>query len=105
MGADPATRHFIERAKERMGCTVGEATAIASGVIWALDNDRRDLLRFVARISRQGLRMFRFRHTPTGQTWYVLIDTNTRQCVTVMPPGYKVRRHKRSTIVLKEGDI
>lgn len=98
-----ATRHFIRRAHERLGCSAHDATRIAEAVVLAIRQERRDLVEYVARVNRDGCRLFRFGYG--GRVYYALVDTDDMQCVTVMPPGFVVRRQGKAAIKLKETDI
>lgn len=107
-GADPRARvswHFIQRAMERIGCPESEAEIIGQGLIWAIENERWDLVEFVARVARDGRRVFRFRHAGTGRFWYALIDTRAMKCITVLQPGFRVPREGKKSVILKETDL
>ena len=80
------------------------ATTLGEGLLWAFRNERHDLLEFIARVNRRGLRIFRFRVAEDGRYFYVLIDTDTVTLVTVMPPGFKTPREGGGKIALREMD-
>jgi hypothetical protein len=98
------SEHFILRAQERLGYDKASAVELGNGLFWAIDSRRGDLALFVARVSRDGKRLFRFRAT-NGRCYYALLDTENRVCITVMPPGYTVGRQGKSYIRLKETDL
>lgn len=97
--------HFVQRAVERLGCPESEAESIGHDLIWALENERWDIIQFVARVARDGRRVFRFQHAATGRFWYALIDTQTLRCITVLRPGFRVPREGKKSITLKEIDL
>lgn len=99
------TQHFVHRAVERMGCTPDEAVHIGQGILWALQNERWDLIEFVCRVSRDGMRVFRFRYTPTGRSWFAMVDTRRAVCVTVLPSGFVIPRQGKHRLKLKEEDL
>lgn len=100
------SKHFVARAMERMGCTEDEARTLGQGLIWAFENERWDLLEYVSRLNRTGNRLFRFCWTPTKRKWYAVVNTDERVCVTVLAPGFTVKRAGKDRIVLmKEDDL
>lgn len=99
------TNHFVTRAVERIGCTEDEAREIGQGLAWAIERERWDLVRFVSRVNREGQRIFRFRHAPTKRHWYALVNTDTMTCITILHPGFDVRRQGKSKIRLREEDL
>lgn len=99
------TNHFIARAVERMGCSEAEAREIGQGLVWAIQNERWDLVEFVSRVSRDGNRIFRFRHAPTRRRWYALVNTADMVCVTVLSPNFVVKREGKAKLTLKEEDL
>ena len=96
--------HFILRAQERLGYDKTQAIELGKGLFWAIDTHHSDLVRFVARVSRDGKRLFRFRAVD-GRYYYALLDTENRSCVTIMPPGYTVSCEGKGRVHLKETDI
>jgi hypothetical protein len=96
-----ATRHFIDRAVERLGYTAPQAAELAEKLVWAVQNQRDDIAAFVARVNRNGGRLFRFQAV-NGQAYYALVDTEKWTCVTVMPPGFVVGREGKPRLQLKE---
>ena len=96
------SNHFVSRAVERMGCTEDEAREIGQNLIWAIQNERWDVVEFIGRVSRDGNRVFRFRWAPTGRRWYALINTKDLVCITVLTPGFQVRREGKGRLTLKE---
>ncbi len=81
--------HWHERVNERIGNV--DPDELAQGIVWAIENDRTDLVRAVARVSRTGRRVFRFK-TPDGRVFFALVDTNDMKPITVFPPDYTVNR-------------
>lgn len=99
------TAHFIARAVERMGCSRSHAEFLGRGILWAIENERWDLVQFVARASRDGRRIFRFRCTQTSRVWYALVNTKQKTCITILRPGFETGREGKSKIKLKEMDL
>lgn len=95
------SEHFVRRAAERMGYDRPKAVALGISLFNDLDQGAAD---FVGRVSRAGCRLFRFR-ADNGQCYYALLNTEDRVCVTVMPPGFTVRRQGKTFIKLKETDV
>ncbi len=90
--------HFAQRVAERIDPDY-PAKALWEGLIWAIESERTDLVRFVARVSRCGRRLFRFRVTD-GRTFFVLYHTERKQPITIMPPGFVVPREGKSRMEL-----
>jgi hypothetical protein len=97
------TKHFVRRAMERMRCTANDARDLGVWLLDSIDKCSPDVV-FVARVSVDGYRLFRFR-AQTGETFYALINTEDRVCVTVMPAGFEVGRQGRGAIRLRRMDI
>lgn len=97
------TAHFIARVRERIGPHV-DPVFLAEYILRALDEGRDDLVTFVGRVNRNGLRCFRLR-VEDGRLFYVLLDTHKSQLVTVLPPGFTVGRQNRNNIHLEGGEI
>lgn len=95
------TVHFARRVRERIGASP-DPYYLAEGIIWGIENARTDLVQFVCRTDRKGLRMFRFRVPPSGRVYYALVDTETMTCITVMPPGFVVGRQGKTHLELKD---
>jgi hypothetical protein len=74
------TTHFLERVQERIGNVDGEQ--LRAGILWAIENERRDLVRFVCRADRNNRRFFEFA-VPDGRTFAVLVDMRRMAPVTV----------------------
>lgn len=100
----PATMHFVRRVYERIGTHICPYT-LAEGLVWAVQNERHDLVEFVGRVDRKGCRVFRFVAPPAGRSFYALVDTEHWNCITVLPPGFRVARQGKSTIKLKDKDV
>lgn len=99
-----ATNHFIARAVERIGCSETEARDIAEDILWSIQQERWDRVKFIARVSRDGCRIFRFYRLGSQRPWYALVDTVEMNCVTVLPAGFKVSLQGKPTITLKGDD-
>ena len=91
------TAHFIKRVRERVGRDV-DAVLLARHILDGLDTGDTE---FMCRVSRRGLRCFRFRSFD-GRLFYALIDTDTNDCVTVLPPGFLLGRHGKTPLDLKD---
>ena len=91
------TAHFIKRVRERVGKDV-DAVLLARHILDGLDTGDTE---FMCRVSRRGLRCFRFRSFD-GRLFYALIDTDTNDCVTVLPPGFLLGRHGKGPLALKD---
>jgi hypothetical protein len=98
------TRHFARRVRERIGDSP-DPDFLARGLIWAITNARDDLVQFVCRTDRKGLRIFRFKTPPTGRVFFALVDTESMTCITVMPPGFRVGRQGKDHLQLRSDDI
>ena len=90
---------------ETVGCTEYQAREIGQGLVWAIEQERWDIVEFVSRVNRDGHRIFRFRHAPTKRFWYALVNTDTMVCITILRPGFQVRRQGRSKLKLEEEDL
>ena len=99
------TKHFVSRAVERLGCSEDEARELGQGLIWAIKEERWDLVRLVGRVNRAGHRVFKFRHAPTKRYRYALVNTAQMVCITILRPGRDVRRQGKSRLNLKEDDL
>lgn len=98
-----ASTHFQRRVAERIGPSV-DAEMLARDLISAIQSERWDFVEFVARVNRDGCRLFRFR-APTGRLFYALVNTDRLLCVTVMPPGFTVPRQGKARVKLRETDL
>lgn len=98
------SKHFIFRARERLAYDHAQAQELGEGLFWAIDRQREDLVEFIGRVSRDGKRLFRFR-AANGRHYYALLDTESRTCVTVLPPGYTAGREGKSYIKLRDTDL
>lgn len=97
-----ATQHFIRRVQERIDAST-DAEALAAWLIGNVMRESPDVV-FVARVSRAGGRMFRFRMA-AGRVFYALIDTERMNCITVMPPGFVVPCQGKDRISLKDLNV
>lgn len=91
--------HFAQRVAERIGPDY-PARMLWDALIWAIENERTDLVSFVSRVSRCGRRLFRFRATD-GRFFFVLYHTENKQPITIMPPGFTIGREGKSKMELK----
>lgn len=98
-----ATWHFVRRVEERVGRDVDPAV-LARSIIWAIGQARDDLVQFVCRTDKKGLRLFRFRIPKIG-TFYALVNTEDMTCITVMPPGFVVGRQGKDHLKLRSDEI
>jgi hypothetical protein len=89
-----ATEHFRQRVRERIGGDI-DPDFLALGIVWAIDNDRRDLVQYVGRVTKQGLRAFRFR-VPGGRRFVALVNTTEKRCITVLRAEGQLMRHHRA---------
>jgi hypothetical protein len=96
------SEHFRRRVRERIGPDT-DAAALAAHLLSGVAQSRSDVV-FVARISRSGRRLFRFRMADQ-RAFYALIDTDRMDCITVMPPGFIVPREGKSNLQLMEKDL
>ena len=99
----PVTQHFIDRAAERLGYCRTDAIHLAEHLVRALQRESDDL-EYIGRVNRAGVRLFRF-HTAESRCFYVLLNTETLVCITVLPPGYTVSCEGKGPVHLKETDI
>jgi hypothetical protein len=86
--AGVTTQHWRDRVQERIG-NVDPAT-LAEGIIWAIENNRTDLVEFVGRLGKTGKRLFRFR-VPDGRSFCAVINTDTMALVTCLSEGEALR--------------
>lgn len=98
------TKHFARRVRERIGDSP-DPEFLARGLIWAVQNARDDLVQFVCRTDKKGLRIFRFKVPETGRIFYALIDTEAMVCITVMPPGFRVGRQGKDHLQLRSEEV
>ena len=97
------TAHFAKRVASRVGPEVNP-DQLAFGIVEAIKTGRSDLIEFVSRVNKKGLRLFRFR-VPQRGVFYALVDTSEMVCVTVLPPGFIVPRQGKGRIKLRETDL
>lgn len=97
------SEHFIQRAQERLGYDRDRAMALGHILFRLIDTGQDRNIRFVARVSRDGKRIFQF--TAKGaRPFYALLDTEARACVTILPPGFVIGREGKTPMQLKEND-
>lgn len=92
------TDHFVRRAIERVRCNAKEAVELGKDLLDAIAKGRPDV-EFVARVNTEGHRLFRFK-TSDGRGFYALINTETKTCITVLSPGFRVPRQRGNSIKL-----
>lgn len=83
------TAHWRQRVGQRIGATVCP-DLLARALFWAIDAHCHDLVAYLGRVRRDGLRAFRFR-IPDGRIFVALLDTERRSAVTVLAPDHAVR--------------
>lgn len=93
-----ATEHFIRRAGERLGYSRAEAVALAGRLIRGAASGAGGV-EFVARVSKDGRRLFRFQAID-AEHYYALVDTESDRCITVMPSGFTVPRQNKGHLKL-----
>lgn len=96
--AKPVPQHWCDRVAERIGPET-DASLLWETIRWALAEDRRDIVRFEARSSRDGRRWFRF-WMPDGRDFFALINTEAWVPITVQRPGDEARRQGKRSILL-----
>ena len=90
------TDHFKERVNQRIGDV--DPVELAERLFWAIENDRRDVARFLGRQNfNKGRRVFEFK-TPDGRTFGAVLNTRTMTAITVVCEGYEVRRFRNRTV-------
>jgi hypothetical protein len=85
-----ATEHFRQRVRERIGGTL-DPDWFATDIIQAID---RGDLRYVGRVTKEGLRAFRI--SVDHEDFVVLVDTESKRCVTVLRAEGQLMRHHRA---------
>ena len=76
------TAHWCQRVRERVG--VAECPVVlARAIFWAIDHHRDDMVQYLGRVRRDGVRAFRFR-TVDGRYFVALLNTSDRCPVTVL---------------------
>lgn len=98
-----ATKHFTRRVAQRIGPDV-DAAALAQHIVEAVQDGRSHEAMFVARVSRGGKRLFRFR-VPQRGVFYALVDTNHMACITVLPPGFRSSKEGGGYVTLREDTL
>ena len=93
-----AYAHFAMRVRERLGKSVNP-NILFRGIIWAIENERSDLVRFVSRVDRTGRRIFEFLPTGSKEPYYVVVDTETMTPVTIMSGEMEIYRKGRPSFV------
>jgi hypothetical protein len=96
-----AYAHFARRARERLGAGFNPKS-LYMGIIWAIENERSDLVRFVSRVNRTGRRIFEFVPAGSGESFYVLVDTATMTPLTILSDEMEIGREGRSSFVGRE---
>ena len=83
------TAHWRMRVRQRISVTACPEL-LAHALFWAVDARRHDLVAYVGRVRRDGVRAFRFR-VPDGRFFVALLDTERRSAITVLAPEHEVR--------------
>ena len=89
------THHWKQRVRERIGNV--DPKVLWDGIVWALENNRTDLVEYVCRVNKNGLRAFRFR-TPDERFWVALVNTKDGVPVTVLSGDQSFRTHDGHTV-------
>lgn len=92
------THHFMQRVHERMGSHVNPMT-LAGRLLRAIEAGDESEAQFVARVSKDGRRIFRFEEE--GREFFVLVNTYQKVCISVFLPGYEVGRQDRPRLTLR----
>ncbi len=87
--AGKVTAHWRLRVRQRIGKAVCP-DLLALGLFWAIDAHRHDLVAYLGRVRRDGVRAFRFR-IPDGRYFVALLDMERRSAITVLAPDHAVR--------------
>lgn len=87
--AGKITAHWRQRVRQRIGRAVCP-DLLALGLFWAIDAHRHDLVAYLGRVRRDGVRAFRFR-IPDGRFFVALLDMERRRAITVLAPEHVVR--------------
>jgi hypothetical protein len=93
-----ATRHFIDRVRERMGPQV-DPDLLAWRLVRSIRAGDEADVQFVSRVNKDGARLFRFLHG--GREFFALVDTDSMTCVSVFPPGFDIGRQEKSRLRLR----
>ncbi|APX88659.1 hypothetical protein BV394_02030 [Brevirhabdus pacifica] len=76
------TSHFRERVAQRVGGAL-DPEELAAALDWAISENRSDLVEYVGRRNRRGVRVFRFRAAPDGRMFLAVIDTQAGAAITL----------------------
>lgn len=77
------TKHFRTRVTERLGASA-DPDYIGRAIAWAIENQRQDLIEYLGRQDKHGLRVWRFRY-PDGRFIRVIINHTANVAVTLFP--------------------
>lgn len=88
-GAVKVTAHWRLRVRQRIGAPACP-DLLARALFWAIDAHRHDLVAYLGRVRRDGVRAFRFR-IADGRIFVALLDMERRSAVTVLAPDHAVR--------------
>lgn len=92
------SKHFVQRVRQRIGPHV-DPLAVMGYLRDGLQRGDPDI-EFVTRISKSGLRLFRFTCPGDGRDFYVVVETPHMHLITVMPPGFTVNRIGKAPLQL-----
>lgn len=95
-----ATPHFKFRVAERLGNI--DPDVLAREVVYAIERGLEDRVQFISRVSRCGRRLFRV-ILPGLSPFYVVLNTKTMACLTVLLEGHVVKREGMSPLTLGAG--
>lgn len=84
-GGVKVTQHWRQRVAERIGLGICP-DLLASALLTAIDARRDDLVAYLGRVRRDGMRAFRFR-VSDGRYFVALIESDRRAVVTVLVDG------------------
>lgn len=97
------SKHFVQRVRQRIGPHV-DPVDLMHYLRDGLQRGNPDI-EFVTRLSRTGVRLFRFTCPGDGRQFYAVIETPSMVPITILPPGYRVHRVGREPLNLPEGLI
>jgi len=96
------TRHFLIRCKERLGADF-DALALGGEIRTAIAEGREDYVRYICRTDK-GRRVYRCFVQGKGDA-YVLVEGDHSALLTLLPPGYGVRRSGKGKRKLLRGAL
>jgi hypothetical protein len=100
------TLHWKERVPQRIGRV--DPVDLALSLLDAIRREAWHLVEFVGRVSREGLRLFRFRvcdllpNHDDHRWFHALVDTRKETCITVFPLGFAIPLQGKGLLKLRE---